>query len=209
MTIREYWKQVPTPVRSFLLKAVLLFVVWKVLYLLVLQPGRVLDKPLSYMVSVGTARTLNVMTGSRDFWTAPGVNPKKDGNAVISEPVMQIFLRDERTLSIGDVCNGLEVMVLYAGLILCLPGSIRRKTIYILSGIVCIQVLNVLRCAGLIEIYLHHPEYLDFAHHYLFTFVVYACIFWLWYLFSRQLQFTKKLKANAASTPSAHPAVQT
>src|SRR5579872_7618541 len=115
MTIPEYWKQVPTPVRSFLLKAVLFFVAWKVLYLLVLQPGRVLDRPLTYMVSVGTAGTLNVVTGSRDFWTAPGVNPRKDGNTVVGDPeaVMQIYLSKERVLSIADVCNGLEVMVLY------------------------------------------------------------------------------------------------
>jgi len=202
MTIPEYWKQVPTPVRSFLLKAVIFFVAWKALYLLVLQPGRVLDRPLTYMVSVGTAGTLNVMTGSRDFWTAPGVNPRKDGNTVVGgpEPVMQIYRQGERVLSIADVCNGLEVMILYAGLILCLPASFRRKTIYILSGILCIELLNVVRCAGLVEVYLHHPEYLDFSHHYLFTFLVYACIFWLWYLFSRELRFTKKLKANAAIT---------
>lgn len=202
MTIPGYWKQVPTPVRSFLLKAVIFFVAWKVLYLLVLQPGRVLDRPLTYMVSAGTVKTLNLVTGSHDFWTAPGMNPKKDGNTVVGEPeaVMQIFLSKERVLSIADVCNGLEVMVLYAGLIFCLPAGFRRKTIYILSGMVCIEGLNVLRCAGLVEVYLHHPEYLDFSHHYLFTFLVYACIFWLWYLFSRELRFTKKLKVNAAIT---------
>jgi exosortase/archaeosortase family protein len=195
-SIVEKWRQVPGSVKSFSLKAVLLFIAWKALYLLVLLPGRVLDKPLTYVIGVGTTKTLNAVSHSGDYWTVAGVNPKKDGDTWVEEPVMHINRYDQRVLSIADVCNGLEVMVLYAGLILCLPATIKRKLLYILPGIVCIEILNVIRCAALAEIYLTHPEYLDFSHHYLFTFLVYAFIFWLWFLFSRDLHFTKKLKAN-------------
>jgi exosortase/archaeosortase family protein len=117
----------------------------------------------------------------------------------VEEPVMHINLDRQQVLSIADVCNGLEVMVLYAGLILCLPASIKRKIRFILPGIVLIEVLNVIRCAGLAEIYLTHPEYLDFSHHYLFTFLVYAFIFWLWFLFSRDLDLTKKQRVHVST----------
>jgi exosortase/archaeosortase family protein len=199
MSIVEKWKQIPGPVKIFSLKAVILFITWKALYLLVLLPGRVLDQPLTYMIGVGTTRTLNAVSHSGGYWTVAGVNPKKEGDTWVEEPVMHINLDRQQVLSIADVCNGLEVMVLYAGLILCLPASIKRKISFILSGIVLIEVLNVIRCAGLAEIYLTHPEYLDFSHHYLFTFLVYAFIFWLWFLFSRHLDLTKKQRVHVST----------
>lgn len=199
MSIVEKWKQVPGAVKLFSLKAVILFIAWKALYLLVLLPGRVLDQPLTYMIGVGTTKTLNAVSRSGGYWTVAGVNPKRDGDTWVEEPVMHINRFRERVLSIADACNGLEVMVLYAGLILCLPASTKRKLLFILPGIVCIEILNVIRCAGLAEVYLTHPEYLDFSHHYLFTFLVYAFIFWLWFLFSRNLDLTKKLKTHVSA----------
>ena len=196
LSIGKKWKQIPETVKLFSLKALLLFTGWKVLYLLVLLPGRVLDKPLTYMIGAGTTRTLNFVSPSGKYWTAPGTNPKWNGDAWVEEPVMQINLDQERILSIADVCNGLEVMVLYAGLILCLPSTVKRKLVFILCGVVCIELLNLLRCAALAKIYLTHPEYLDFSHHYLFTFLVYAFIFWLWFLFTRNIVFTKKLNVH-------------
>jgi exosortase/archaeosortase family protein len=198
MSIVGKWKQVPGPVKLFVLKAVILFVAWKALYLLVLLPGRVLDKPLTYFIGVGTTRTLNAVS-SGGFWTVAGENPKKEGDTWVEEPVMHINLYRQRVLSISDVCNGLEVMVLYAGLIFCLPATFKRKIGFILCGVVLIEVLNVIRCVALAEIFLKHPEYLDFSHHYLFTFLVYAFIFWLWFLFSRNLDFTKKLNLHVSA----------
>jgi exosortase/archaeosortase family protein len=199
MSIVAKWRQIPGPVKLFSLKAVILFVAWKALYLLVLLPGRVLDQPLTYMIGVGTTKTLNAVNPSGGYWTVAGVNPKRDGDTWVEERVMHINRFQDRVLSIADVCNGLEVMVLYAGLILCLPATVKRKLLFILPGIVCIEVLNVIRCAALAEIYLTHPEYLDFSHHYLFTFLVYAFIFWLWFLFSRNLDFTQKLKVHVTA----------
>jgi exosortase/archaeosortase family protein len=196
----EKRKQIPRPVKLFLLKAVVLFIAWKALYLFVLQPARILDKPLTYAVSAGTVATLNGFGHSHEYAAASGIHPKPDpapNEAVVWEPTMDIWLHNDRVLSIADVCNGLELMILYAGLILCLPSSPLRKAAYILSGMLMIQVLNVVRCVGLVLLYLRRPQYLDFSHHYLFTFLVYAFIFWLWFLFSKEPGFAKKLQLNA------------
>ena len=196
MGISEKWKQIPGPVKSFLWKAMVLFIVWKALYLSILIPDRVLDKPITDAVGVSTARTLNFFSRPSDYSVRPGVNVKKDGER---EDVMILSRGHERVLSIADACNGLEVMVLYAGLILCLPSGKSRKALFILVGMVLIEVLNVIRCAGLALVYQYHPEYLDFSHHYLFTFVVYAFIFWLWYLFSKAPGFAQKLQLNGST----------
>src|ERR1700761_1611109 len=167
------------PVKLFLLRAAVLFVAWKALYLLFLLPNRVLDQPLTYAISKASVAVLNVINPSNGYVTIPAVHPKGNGKGegpIVWEPVMDIRSRAERVLSVADACNGLEVMVLYAGLILCLPAGARRKWVFILSGMLLIEVLNVIRCAGLVLIYLHRPEYVDFSHHYLFSFLVYACI---------------------------------
>ena len=196
MIVSDKWNQVPKPVKEFLLKAITLFVVWKAVYLLFLLPGRVLDKPLTNLISNGTAASLNLISRSDAYAAIPALEPKSpEDNTLV--PVMAIRANQQTVLSIADPCNGLELLILYAGLIFCLPATRTRKLVYILSGILLIEVINVIRCVGLILVYLHRPQYLDFSHHYLFTFVVYAFIFWLWYLFSRDREFAKKLQLNA------------
>jgi exosortase/archaeosortase family protein len=190
--------RIPKPVRAFLVKAAILFVAWKAVYLIFLLPGRVLDKPLTYLIGKGTASTLGFFNHSADYNAIPAIHPKGFGNEGM-EPVMSIRSGDTILLDIADVCNGLELLVLYAGLILCLPASRNRKLAYIIGGIIGIEIINIIRCAGLVLVYVHRPEWMDFSHHYLFTFVVYAFIFWLWYLFSRDPEFAKKLQLNATT----------
>lgn len=200
MRISEKWKQIPGPVKTFLWRAIAVFAVWKVLYLSILVPNRVLDRPITDAVSEGTARTLNFFSRPADYTLKPGVNVKKDGQR---EDVMVISRGQERVLWIADACNGLEVIVLYAGLIVCLPSSLRRKILFVLSGTALIEVLNVARCSGLALVYQYHPEYLDFSHHYLFTFVVYVFIFWLWYLFTQGSAFAQKIQLNGSNSEHA------
>jgi exosortase/archaeosortase family protein len=99
---------------------------------------------------------------------------------------MEIEAYHERALSIADVCNGLELIVLYVGFILCFPAGVYRKALFILSGSVLIYIVNVARCAALVLIYMHSPALLDFSHHYLFTFLVYSFVFFLWYIFTNK-----------------------
>jgi exosortase family protein XrtF len=185
MLILDKWKAIPRPVQLFLLKALALFIVWKLIYLLFLFPARVLDGPLTFAVGKETAATLNLVTRSHEF-TASDVLFFEPGARAQYYHVMEIDAHSERALLIADGCNGLELIVLYIGFILCFPAKARRRVVFILSGTVMIYLLNVLRCTGLILIYLHSPELLDFSHHYLFTFFVYGFVFFLWYLFTQK-----------------------
>jgi exosortase/archaeosortase family protein len=198
MTLSDKWHAIPNPVKAFLLKATVMFVVWKAVYLLFLLPGRILDKPLTYIIGKGTAASLNLISRPDEYSAVPATQPNfVAGDAPV--PVMAIRSGQLTVLSIADSCNGLELLVLYAGLILCLPAARKRKGVYILGGILFIEIINVIRCVGLALIFLRRPQYLDFSHHYLFTFAVYAFIFWLWWLFSRELEFAKKLQLNATT----------
>ena len=200
MSIPQKWKQIPRPVKLFLLRAIALFVVWKAVYLLILLPNRTLDRPLTNVITIAAVRSLNGISHPHEYAAIPAQHPKTDaaGSTTRWEDTMDIYSHGVRDLSIADACNGLELMMLYAGLILCLPSRPLRKTLFIGAGIFMIGILNVLRCAGLVLLFLHHPDYVDFSHHYLFSLLVYGAIFWLWWLFSKDPGFAKNLKGDAA-----------
>jgi exosortase family protein XrtF len=184
------WKKVPPFIKLFLLKGLLFFVLWKALYLFLLLPHRVLDAPMTYTVSMGTTKALNFLDASNTFSSKAGVYKNVIDEVAHNDAQMDIFASGKLILSIADGCNGLELFILYAGFIICLPASLWRKAIFLFFGSLMIFLVNILRCAILTLIALHYPRYLNFSHHYVFTFLVYIFIFSLWLL------YTKKLSVN-------------
>lgn len=191
--ISSGWSQIPKTVRIFFLKAFLLFILWKTIYLLFLLPGRVLDGPLTYSVGVLTTKTLNLLNPSQDFTVINAIDTFKAEGIVQYSQQMRIYLNKQRTLGIVDACNGLEILVLYAGFLICFPAPISRKIQFILVGFLLIYLINIIRCAALVLIYIHYNEYLDVSHHFIFTFIVYTFIFLLWYIFAKNLTLREKL----------------
>ena len=194
--------KIPRPVRLFFIKALVLFVLWKAVYLLFLLPHRTLDEPLTHSVGWSTAHMLNLFSQGRPFSARetgaslepPGASPEPAGASpepdgeVITGNVMDIYRGEDKTLRIADACNGLELFVLYAGFIIAFPARVRRKSGFIAAGFFLIYLINTIRCAILVEIFLHYHAYLDFSHHYLFTFIVYSFIFLLWWRFTKNQQ---------------------
>lgn len=190
ITVNQYyqkWQLVPRPARLFLLKGLALLILWKTLYLAFLAPTRLLDAPLTNSVGIATAYTLNLISGTDSFTARSEVNRTETEGIPINDPVMAVYLHDRPTLSIADPCNALELFILFAGFILCLPAKASRKIAFISTGLILIWIINVLRCVGLIEIYLYNPKYTHFSHHYAFKFIVYGFIFLLWMLFTKKL----------------------
>ena len=183
------WNKVPVAVKKFILKAFAILVIWKVLYLAFLLPNRILDKPLTYSVGVATTWLLNTYTSSSDYSTRSEVSNVATDQGYTPMPLQKIFFHQNNVVSIEDGCNALELFVLYVGFIICMPAKILRKTLFIVGGIIAIYITNVIRCAGVAYIILYHPRYANFAHHYVFTFVVYGLIIALWLIFSKKLSF--------------------
>lgn len=184
------WNKVPAAVRRFILRAVAILIVWKLLYLIFLLPTRVLDKPLSHSVAMGTIRVLNTTTHSHDFSNKSEIGNIPTDNGMAPAPLENVYYHGRNIVSIEDGCNGLELIVLYIGFIACMPAAMKRKIIFSIGGSVLIYVVNVIRCAGVAYIILYYPKYADFAHHYVFTFIVYGLIIALWLIFSKKLNLT-------------------
>ena len=187
---------IPRPIVSFLIKALIAFVLWKVLYLFLLQPARVPDRQLTRFIGNATAWTLNGF-GTAHSYKAVEV-PDVDVEDNVAHPTTAMDLQKDglQTLRVADACNGLELMVLYIGFIVCFPAPLSRKLSFGIAGCLMIMVLNILRCAALVQVFLKYRAYLDFSHHFAFTFVIYGLIFLLWYLFSKNLSLQHDRKAK-------------
>jgi exosortase/archaeosortase family protein len=84
------------------------------------------------------------------------------------------------TISVADACNALELMVLHVGFIASVPAPVSKQLPYIGVGLLLIAAANALRCLALIYIYIASPNFFPFAHHYIFTLVIYLIVFLTW-----------------------------
>lgn len=178
---------IPLPIRLFLGKALLIFVVWQIVYLFFLKDAKVLDHPLTTHVAEASVFFLNNLTPMSGFYTSRVDASWVYEGEYLFEEASQILHNGNLVLYIADSCNGLELIVLYIGFIICMPSSLWRKAIYIVIGIILLDLINIGRCIGLIYLreYLH--AYFQFAHKYVFKITVYAATFLIWWFYARKI----------------------
>lgn len=159
---------IPENIRPFLLRAAILIAAWELLYNFVLKPSGIPDDQLTRIVQVGAMKLLSF------FYTNVG----EDENVII--------LNGSRAVSIARQCNGLELIVLYLGLLFCLPSSPKRMILFGTVGVLVIYILNIIRTAMLAVMYDINHSMTDFAHHYVFKIVIYAVVFLGWVLYMKK-----------------------
>ena len=179
--LKKYWQEIPASVRKFLLTSIIIFFIWKVTYHLYLKPTRLIDMPLTIQTAKNTQQLLAVIYPNFNF-TSEQIMPKQK----IDFFGVYVMKDSKRIIGIFDPCNALEVFVIYIGFIICLPSNFKRMTLYISLGIIGLYILNIFRCSVLGVLNLNRTVYIDFAHHYLFTMVVYIGIFLGWVSYIKQ-----------------------
>lgn len=188
---KEKWESIPRPVRSFLIKGLIIFLVWKAIYSFFLLPDRVIDEPLTQTVGKHVVIMLNKMAVGEPFHAVEKTQ-RIVQEGVETFPVQTVLYYQDIPISgIGDPCNGLEVFVLYLGFIIAFPSGWLRKAIFIPSGIALIYVANIARFIGLVWLQWYKPDLLEFAHDYLYKGVIYFMIFLIWVVFTRNLSLTE------------------
>jgi exosortase/archaeosortase family protein len=187
-------KQLPNEVKIFLGRALLLFVVWKILYILVLIPNEVPDSWMVKQLGKATASFLNVYYHTDSFTTENTLRRKLYGNDWVPVTYATInYKNSQKVLGIYQACDGLELMVLYAGFIICFSGFWIRKIVFIVLGIIGLFAINIFRSGLLGIISLQFPIHFEFAHKYFFNLVVYGFTFllWMFYISSSKLKSSK------------------
>ena len=172
------------PAKQFIIKSVSCVALWRLLYVYILKPPRFPDKILTRIIGEGTIIVINIFS-----------NPKLskahcEGSDYIDVNGGEVILvRDHHSLlRIGGPCNGLELMLIYLGVIALLPGSKMVKSLYISVGVFALMIANMFRCAGLQYIYVYYPQLFETTHHYLFTLVMYVLIFIGWVMYINKVK---------------------
>lgn len=172
--IKEIYNKVPPQVRSFLLKALVIFVAWQLLYSFVLAPIRVPDRQLTNITAYSTAKLLSVFYNN----VAAIYSHSNTVRSAI------ITINGRGMLGILDPCNGLDIYVLYIAFLFCFPGTMRRRLTFILAGIPYIYIINTIRCALIGWLNIAHRGWVDISHHYIFTAAVYLLVFYFWIIYT-------------------------
>lgn len=171
--IKEQYQRIPCSLQIFLKRAIIIFIIWQVLYQFILSPDRLLDKWLTDITAIITAQLVSIF-----------ISPATVTFSILSAT---ISINGERSLSIADGCNALELYIIYLGFIIAMPSNIRRLLSFAILGVASIFTLNIFRCFSIAWLHIHHPQWVDFAHHYLFYLIVYGFIFYLWTLYCKNI----------------------
>lgn len=177
---KSFWTEVPCEVQKFLIRALVIFLVWKFAYHLVLKPTRVIDKPLTQINGIFTMKGLSWIYTNNNFKTVDEMPRNSiDFFATI------IYKNDRKIIGIGDPCNGLELYILYIAFIISLPASILRILTFSITGFLIIFLMNIVRCIFIANLNLNKNIYTDVAHHYIFKLLMYSLIFGGWVFYSK------------------------
>jgi exosortase/archaeosortase family protein len=90
-------------------------------------------------------------------------------------------------LWIGDNCNGIALFALFSGFVIAYKGKVKYKIIYIILGVLSIELLNVFRIVGLAILDTYSRAWTEFNHTYTFNIIIYAYIFMLWMIWANKI----------------------
>jgi exosortase/archaeosortase family protein len=163
-------------IKWLLLKVVALSTIWFVGYALLLKPNRIIDRPLTNLVTEISVKLLNVLNtnGNEIEWQSDSV--RKIRNLVFENGVYK--------MGIMDACNGLDLIFVYALIILLLPSpSISKRLYFLFFGIIAIIFADVIRVVSFSFLSRNWRPAFEISHHYIFTIIMYMLIFYGWLLF--------------------------
>jgi len=189
--LKTTWQSIPEEVQRFLKRALLIFIVWKLIYHLFLFNGRVIDKPLTDWSTKGAEKLMQVFYPDAKMMIKEQCSSSPELN---NELFCADFLsmNGRKIVGVADPCNALELYALYLGFLFAFPASFKRVLLFSIVGIAIIYIANIIRLAALASMNMHRVNAVDMAHHYVFKMIVYGLIFGLWVLFTkRQIQDEK------------------
>ena len=144
--------------KLFVLRLAVVVILWKVLYIFILQPIRIPDAFLTHILSSSVVFTLKYV-----LRIVPDATWVMDSHF----PSDNIVSNGRTIVDIYDACNGLDLYLIYLTFVLLLPYATKRKLAFSLIGIASIFVGNIIRCIWLYWIYVYHRDMFEINHHYI------------------------------------------
>jgi exosortase/archaeosortase family protein len=93
----------------------------------------------------------------------------------------QVLIGDEGSLSMLKSCLGLNTMLLFASLIFVMGENGWKSWIYILSGLLLLNIANIMRLVLLFMHIQEHGTYVGLVdYHDLYDYIIYGMVFLMW-----------------------------
>ena len=95
----------------------------------------------------------------------------------------QLLVAGRGTISVVYSCLGLGIMSFFAAFVIAYPKKLKPKLVFLVTGLVCIQVLNILRFV-LLALFWDKRSKVVLDHHTIFNITIYIIIaislyFWI------------------------------
>lgn len=91
-------------------------------------------------------------------------------------------------IEVFEGCNSINVMIVFVSFMAAFRGKLMSTLLFSLLGLSIVYVMNLIRVAMLYVIEINWPRYLYFFHKYLFTGLIYAVVFLLWFLWAKKVK---------------------
>jgi exosortase H (IPTLxxWG-CTERM-specific) len=98
-------------------------------------------------------------------------------------------------VTIYNGCNGLITSLIFVSGVLAFPARWTAKLIGVVSGLIAIQVINLIRIVSLFYIGIYFPNHFDDAHIFIWQSLVIVAGVALWVLWAQYLAMPQKTEA--------------
>lgn len=124
--------------------------------------------PLQRVIDLNGAYTRAVVHLTSKVLSLMNIHSTVHGSIITITHNPAAFTHDPSSISL-DVrfgCNGLEAVMIYSVAVVAFPAPWRRRLFGIILGFIAIQVINILRIAGLAYSGIHFKEVFEYIHIY-------------------------------------------
>ncbi|HEY0656732.1 MAG TPA: exosortase family protein XrtF [Chryseosolibacter sp.] len=154
---------------TFLAKYVVLYLALNSLYAWYVESYKPDADPITVAVTKHSAFVLSIFDPAVGYHVVPGTaNVPITRNAVT---IIEVF----------EGCNSINVVIVFVSFIIAFRGPGKLLLQFFLIGVSLIYMMNLMRIIALYVVALKFPEALYFFHKFLFTGLLYAVVFALWY----------------------------
>lgn len=158
-------------IKTFLIRSAIVYVVWLIAFHGFIIPNQTVNRTLSNAVVDATSMGLSLMGyDTKQVWKTERPNDSR----------RYIFIDAEPAVLVADGCNGLELIALFVGFILCFPGPIKYKLIFIPIGSFFVFLINIFREIALALNFKFFERTFDLNHKYTYVLIVYLLVFVMW-----------------------------
>lgn len=130
--------------------------------------------------SVADSFTLLVANHSSLLLNLAGLEVSLLPSAII--PNVSLMLNGNVVVNVYEGCNAINVSILFIAFLFAYKGTFNRTLVFSVAGLISIYLFNLLRVSGLFLVALYFPNHLYLMHKFVFTGVIYAFVFGLWFI---------------------------